>query len=85
MQELDLAQAYPTGRQVAPQRYRLRAIACFYMHHFTAFARAGGGATWRYADDAQVSTVGKAGTWGEVLEQCEKGGLQPSLLFYERA
>ncbi len=36
---------------------------------------------WVMFDDTNITTVGQ---WGEVLQKCERGRIQPCLLFYER-
>ena len=75
--QLDLRAVY--AGEGAPARYRLRSLACFHGHHYSAFVLPEGGEGWVLLDDAQVRAVGD---WAQVLSECEAGNLQPSVLFF---
>lgn len=82
---LDLARVFektpPGGTE-----YRLRCVMCYYGEHYAAFAvsDAGGGGRerWLLFDDATTKEVGG---WEDVVASCDKGRLQPCVLFYRRA
>ena len=82
---LDLAKVFekmPAGGT----EYRLRCVMCYYGEHYAAFAvsdaGAGGRERWLLFDDATTKEVGG---WEDVVASCEKGRLQPCVLFYRRA
>ena len=74
-------------------KYKLRCIMCYYGEHYAAFAMSeasvagagagvgGGGERWLLFDDATTKEVGD---WQDVVASCEKGRLQPCVLFYEQ-
>ena len=85
---LDLGQVYERVPKTTPA-YALRCVMCYYGEHYAAFARAdddddadaNDGGRWRSFDDATTKEVGG---WDDVVRACEKGRLQPCVLFYQR-
>ena len=77
-------------------KYRLRCIMCYYGEHYAAYALSeapaaaangngaggggGGGARWLLFDDTAPRVVGGG---DDVVASCEKGRLQPCVLFYQ--
>lgn len=53
----------------------------FYGSHYFALVRDDRLDQWLMLDDALVSTVGH---WGKVLQKCQLGHIQPSVLLFER-
>lgn len=79
--QIDLRQLYDGVPPGAAARYRLRAMACYHLRHYSACVRlAELGGRWVAFDDASASAVG---AWPEVRRRCEAGRMQPSVLFYE--
>ena len=77
----------------AGESYALQCVLCYYGEHYCAFAISsdaeflGDGEararekTWTLFDDATTKPVG---AWGDVRAACEKGRLQPCVLFYRK-
>lgn len=79
--QIDLSELYDGVPPSAAARYRLRAMVCYYLQHYSAFARLPElGDRWVMFDDASASAVG---SWAEVRRRCKSGRVQPSVLFYE--
>ena len=57
----------------------LRCVVCYYGEHYAAFVFSDAHAKWLLFDDATTKEVG---SWDEVVSNCEKGRLQPCVLFY---
>mmetsp|Transcript_6031 Transcript_6031/g.17259 ORF Transcript_6031/g.17259 Transcript_6031/m.17259 type:complete len:957 (-) Transcript_6031:564-3434(-) len=74
---LDPAEVY---KAVEPADKRLRAMVCYYGQHYMAYVQPKGQKEWTCIDDANQRVLG---TWAEVRDQCEKGRVQPSVLFFE--
>ena len=53
----------------------------YYGEHYAAFVLRPELGQWHYFDDANVRAVG---SWADVKQQCMRGKLQPSVLFYQR-
>lgn len=79
-QELDLSAIYE-GLPQDSSRYMLRSMVGFYGSHYCALARDDRLQQWLYLDDALSSAIGN---WGDVLRKCQRGHIQPSVLFFER-
>ena len=60
--------------------YRLRSMVCYYGAHYQAFVRQPDSGAWLLLDDATISDVG---SWDLVRSKCEKGHIQPAVLFFE--
>ena len=73
----------------ASSRYALACVVCYYGEHYYAFANRGRGDRdaadetdgWTLFDDQNARRVG---AWGDVQAACEKGRMQPCVLFYQR-
>ncbi|KAL6648750.1 hypothetical protein ACP70R_012974 [Stipagrostis hirtigluma subsp. patula] len=61
-------------------RHTLVSVVCYYGQHYHCFAFKDG--RWVMYDDQTVKVIG---SWGDVLVMCEKGHLQPQVLFFEAA
>jgi ubiquitin C-terminal hydrolase len=61
--------------------YRLRSLVCYYGAHYFAFVLLPDRCEWVAIDDARVSPVG---SWQDVRAKCERGRVQPSMLFFEK-
>jgi hypothetical protein len=74
--------------------YALKCVLCYYGEHYCAFATADAGISvrdgeeeagkrrlWTLFDDATTKPVG---AWEDVQTSCEKGRLQPCVLFYQK-
>jgi len=61
--------------------YRLRGMICYYGKHYIAFFYNYNRKQWFYFDDSTVKMVGTE--WSDIQARCERGHLQPSVLFYE--
>ncbi|KAL4424466.1 hypothetical protein ABPG77_006404 [Micractinium sp. CCAP 211/92] len=82
-EQVDLRQLYEGVPPGTASRYRLRAMVCYYLRHYSAFVRLPElGERWVMFDDASTSAVG---SWAEVRRRYEGGRVQPSVLFYEAA
>ncbi|XP_021761693.1 uncharacterized protein LOC110726521 isoform X1 [Chenopodium quinoa] len=62
--------------------HRLVSVVCYYGQHYHCFAYSHECERWIMYDDKTVKVIG---TWEEVLSMCERGHLQPQVLFYEAA
>ncbi|XP_021866211.2 uncharacterized protein [Spinacia oleracea] len=60
--------------------HRLVSVVCYYGQHYHCFAYNHDHERWIMYDDKTVKVIG---TWEEVLSMCERGHLQPQVLFYE--
>ena len=79
--------------EAAPESYALKCVLCEYGEHYCAFAtadarcvrdgeeEAGKRRLWTLFDDATTKPVG---AWEDVQTSCEKGRLQPCVLFYRK-
>ena len=75
------------------ESYALKCVLCYYGEHYCAFATADASARceshgeeslprlWTLFDDATTKPVG---AWEDVRASCEKGRLQPCVLFYQK-
>ncbi|XP_035817966.1 uncharacterized protein [Zea mays] len=61
-------------------KHTLGSVVCYYGQHYHCFAFKDG--RWVMYDDQTVKVIG---SWGDVLVMCEKGHLQPQVLFFEAA
>ncbi|KAJ1298649.1 hypothetical protein BS78_01G469700 [Paspalum vaginatum] len=61
-------------------KHTLVSVVCYYGQHYHCFAYKDG--RWVMYDDQTVKVIG---SWGDVLMMCEKGHLQPQVLFFEAA
>ncbi|KAI3686481.1 hypothetical protein L1987_80159 [Smallanthus sonchifolius] len=76
--EIDLSVLY---RGLDPNNARrLVSVVCYYGQHYHCFAYSHVHKRWVMYDDKTVKVVGR---WEDVLSMCEKGHLQPQVLFYE--
>ncbi|XP_076903459.1 uncharacterized protein LOC143558512 isoform X2 [Bidens hawaiensis] len=76
--EIDLSVLY---RGLDPNNTRrLVSVVCYYGQHYHCFAYSHAHHRWVMYDDKTVKVVGK---WEDVVLMCEKGHLQPQVLFYE--
>ncbi|KAJ0402389.1 hypothetical protein P43SY_004098 [Pythium insidiosum] len=71
----------------ASTEYEFRGMVCYYGRHYVGFFKSRAeenGKTserWFLFDDTRVKPVG---LWSDVRSRIERGGYQPTLLFYER-
>jgi hypothetical protein len=75
------------------ESYALKCVLCYYGEHYCAFATPDASARcesdgeeslprlWTLFDDATTKPVG---AWEDVRASCEKGRLQPCVLFYQK-
>ena len=77
--QIDLGQLYDG---VAPvSHFRLRSLISYYGRHYLGIVLLPElEGLWVMVDDASAKAVG---TWADVQARCEKGQLQPTVLFYE--
>ncbi|XP_024976124.1 uncharacterized protein LOC112514052 isoform X1 [Cynara cardunculus var. scolymus] len=76
--EIDLSVLY---RGLDPRNKRsLVSVVCYYGQHYHCFAYSYVHQRWVMYDDKTVKVIGR---WEDVLSMCEKGHLQPQVLFYE--
>ncbi|KAL6901790.1 hypothetical protein ACP4OV_004666 [Aristida adscensionis] len=61
-------------------KHTLVSVVCYYGQHYHCFAFKDG--RWVMYDDQTVKVIGN---WDDVLVMCEKGHLQPQVLFFESA
>ncbi|KAG9154712.1 hypothetical protein Leryth_014212 [Lithospermum erythrorhizon] len=61
-------------------RHSLVSVVCYYGQHYHCFAYNHDNECWVMYDDKTVKVVGG---WDDVLLMCERGHLQPQVLFYE--
>jgi ubiquitin C-terminal hydrolase len=76
--------------EAAPESYALKCVLCYYGEHYCAFAteetetgssEKSAKRAWTLFDDATTKPVG---AWDDVRASCEKGRLQPCVLFYQK-
>ncbi|KAK7265756.1 hypothetical protein RJT34_33379 [Clitoria ternatea] len=60
--------------------HNLVSVVCYYGQHYHCFAYSHDHEQWIMYDDKTVKVIGG---WVDVLEMCERGHLQPQVLFYE--
>ncbi|KAK9748006.1 hypothetical protein RND81_02G029600 [Saponaria officinalis] len=76
--EIDISILY---RGLEPQNpHRLAVVVCYYGQHYHCFAYSHDHEKWIMYDDKTVKVIG---FWEDVLSMCERGHLQPQVLFYE--
>lgn len=76
--EIDLSVLY---RGLDPKNRRtLVSVVCYYGQHYHCFAYSHVHQRWVMYDDKTVKVIGR---WEDVVLMCEKGHLQPQVLFYE--
>ncbi|CAM8978231.1 unnamed protein product [Rhodiola kirilowii] len=61
-------------------KHCLVSVVCYYGQHYHCFAYSHEHKQWLMYDDGTVKLVG---SWEEVLSMCERGHLQPQVLFFE--
>ncbi|XP_068651792.1 uncharacterized protein [Aristolochia californica] len=61
-------------------RHNLVSVVCYYGQHYHCFAYSHERQQWVMYDDKIVKVIGG---WDEVITMCEKGHLQPQVLFFE--
>ncbi|KAK4568392.1 hypothetical protein RGQ29_003969 [Quercus rubra] len=76
--EIDISVLY---RGLDPKSsHSLVSVVCYYGQHYHCFAYSHDDERWIMYDD---KTVKEIGGWTDVLTMCERGHLQPQVLFYE--
>ncbi|KAL4566551.1 hypothetical protein LXL04_030668 [Taraxacum kok-saghyz] len=76
--DIDLSVLY---RGLDPKNTRtLVSVVCYYGQHYHCFAYSHVHKRWVMYDDKTVKVIGR---WEDVVSMCEKGHLQPQVLFYE--
>ncbi|KAL3528300.1 hypothetical protein ACH5RR_007622 [Cinchona calisaya] len=76
--ELDISVLY---RGLDPKnKHCLVSVVCYYGQHYHCFAYSHDHEQWVMYDDKTVKVIGG---WEDVLIMCEKGHLQPQVLFFE--
>ncbi|KAI3977988.1 hypothetical protein MKX01_032365 [Papaver californicum] len=61
-------------------KHCLVSVVCYYGQHYHCFAYSREHERWLVYDDKTVKVIG---CWNDVLSMCERGHLQPQVLFYE--
>ncbi|KAJ8753561.1 hypothetical protein K2173_022802 [Erythroxylum novogranatense] len=76
--ELDISVLY---RGLDPKNiHNLVSVVCYYGQHYHCFAYNYEHQHWIMYDDKTVKVIG---SWADVLSMCERGHLQPQVLFFE--
>lgn len=76
--EIDVSVLY---RGLDPKnKHILVSVVCYYGQHYHCFAYSHDHEQWVMYDDKTVKVIGG---WADVLSMCERGHLQPQVLFYE--
>ncbi|XP_027125792.1 uncharacterized protein [Coffea arabica] len=76
--EMDISVLY---RGLDPKnRHCLVSVVCYYGQHYHCFAYSQDHERWLMYDDKTVKVIGG---WEDVLTMCERGHLQPQVLFFE--
>ncbi|XP_009588933.1 uncharacterized protein [Nicotiana tomentosiformis] len=76
--EVDIGVLY---RGLDPKnKHRLISVVCYYGQHYHCFAYGHDHGRWVMYDDKTVKVIG---SWDDVLVMCERGHLQPQVLFFE--
>lgn len=76
---LDLADVY-LGIAHGRFLYHIRSVVCYYSQHYIAFVLMSN-YLWYMFDDAYILCVG---LWADVVNKCELGRIQASVLFFEQ-
>ncbi|KAL5544361.1 hypothetical protein UlMin_008145 [Ulmus minor] len=63
-------------------KHILVSVVCYYGQHYHCFAYSHEHERWLMYDDKTVKVIG---SWADVIAMCEKGHLQPQVLFFEAA
>uniref|UniRef100_K3WCM2 USP domain-containing protein n=1 Tax=Globisporangium ultimum (strain ATCC 200006 / CBS 805.95 / DAOM BR144) TaxID=431595 RepID=K3WCM2_GLOUD len=86
-QTLHLGNIFRLDNSTASSDYSFRGMVCYYGRHYVGFFASRSvedgveKERWYLFDDTRVKLVG---TWADVRSRVERGGYQPTLLFYER-
>ncbi|KAI6682958.1 hypothetical protein NL676_028871 [Syzygium grande] len=76
--EIDISVLY---RGLDPKHmHNLVSVVCYYGQHYHCFAYSYEHEKWIMYDDKTVKVIG---SWADVLTMCERGRLQPQVLFFE--
>ncbi|KAI4343823.1 hypothetical protein L6164_011129 [Bauhinia variegata] len=76
--EIDISVLY---RGLDPKNtHSLVSVVCYYGQHYHCFAYSHDQERWIMYDDKTVKVIGG---WSDVLTMCERGHLQPQVLFFE--
>ncbi|MBA0714440.1 hypothetical protein Golax_013413 [Gossypium laxum] len=76
--EIDISVLY---RGIDPKnKHNLVSVVCYYGQHYHCFAYSHDHERWVMYDDQTVKVIG---SWADVLTMCERGRLQPQVLFFE--
>ncbi|XWS48080.1 hypothetical protein CRYUN_Cryun13aG0041900 [Craigia yunnanensis] len=76
--EIDISVLY---RGLDPKnKHNLVSVVCYYGQHYHCFAYSHDHERWIMYDDKTVKVIGG---WADVITMCERGHLQPQVLFFE--